>query len=126
MKQFRVSLPNSVPSSSDYLVIKAAPTTYASDPDLYVFKGNYDTPVKVCAKLGADDCFINLKKEQANTAFLFQVKCAQKCDFNLKAEFISSQSVDFGALAFINFDEFSSKVFDLRIPSETTNGQGQT
>ena len=74
-RQYRVSLSDEFPSSADYLVIKAAPLEYGSDPDVYVYKGTYDTVVRVCSKFGADDCFIHLDGESANTLFLFEIKC---------------------------------------------------
>lgn len=102
-------------------MIKAAPTTFESDPDIYVYKGNYETPVKVCSKFGADDCFINLNGESANTLFLFQVRCPQNCEFNLRAEYISSEKLAFGNRHFIRMEDFSSKVIQLTIPQQTTN-----
>jgi hypothetical protein len=120
-KQFRVSLPDEFPAATDYLVIKAAPTTFGSDPDIYVFKGNYETPVKVCAKFGADDCFINLEGESANTLYLFQIKCPANCEFDLRAEYISSEQLAFGERHFVRMEDFSSKVIELKIPSGTTD-----
>jgi hypothetical protein len=82
--------------------------------------------VKVCAKSGADDCFLNLKGESANTLYLFQVKCPANCDFDLRAEYISSEQLAFGQRHFVRMEDFSSKVIELRIPSGTTNQSGTT
>jgi hypothetical protein len=126
MKQYRVYLPDEFPSSTDYLVFKAAPTEFGSDPDVYIYEKNFETQIKVCSKFGADDCFVHLDGKQRNTLFLFQVRCTRECKFDLKVQYVSSERLDFGGRISKKLDLFSSYVYEMKVPQQDSGATGKT